>query len=406
MSMVTPPSLLLDSSEGSWNTIHYDLVNITDSNVSSDSYNQDFLASTTYRDPSYYSRNYRIIGTFFQGIIFSVGVLGNIMVVIVVRKTRSMRTPTNCYLVSLSIADLMVLTASVPNEILSYFLLGDEWIWGRVGCALFIFLQYLGINVSSLSITAFTVERYIAICHPMRAQMVCTVSRAKKIIVGVWAFACLYCSPWLFLTKIKPIFYMGHTKKESCTFALSREQYLGYFFADLVLFYIFPLVLSCVLYGLIARILFTNEISKNPGRGNGSSEESKKSTKNTNARVQVIKMLAVVVAVFATLWMPYRVLLVYNSFAKRRYMELWFLMFCKTMIYINSAINPILYNAMSIKFRCAFKRMLSCPKLDLRIPYPYRSVAGSSRPNVANRTPTTTKSPTTKGETFQLHQLE
>lgn len=38
---------------------------------------------------------------------------------------------------------------------------------------------------------------------------------------------------------------------------------------------------------------------------------------------QVVKMLAVVVAVFATLWLPYRALLVYNSFAENLYMELW-----------------------------------------------------------------------------------
>lgn len=77
-----------------------------------------------YLDPSYYSLNYRIVGTVFQGIVFIVGVLGNIMVVIVVWQTRSMHTPTNCYLVSLSVADFMVLIASVPNEILAYFLLG------------------------------------------------------------------------------------------------------------------------------------------------------------------------------------------------------------------------------------------------------------------------------------------
>lgn len=56
----------------------------------------------------------------------------------------------------------MVLLSAVPNEILSYYVLGEQWIWGRVGCALFIFFQYLGINASSLSITAFTIERYIA----------------------------------------------------------------------------------------------------------------------------------------------------------------------------------------------------------------------------------------------------
>ncbi|XP_076355137.1 thyrotropin-releasing hormone receptor-like [Tachypleus tridentatus] len=310
-------------------------------------------------EPSYYPVYYRIIGTTFQGLIFLIGVLGNIMVVIVVTKTRSMLTPTNCYLVSLSLADLMVLMASVPNEVLSYYLLGDEWIWGRAGCIIFIFLQYLGINASSLSITAFTVERYIAICHPMKAQLVCTVNRAKKIIIGVWLFACLYCSPWLFLTKTVPIYYKGYENMETCTFALSREHYLGYFFADLVLFYIFPLLLSCVLYGLIARILFTSEIPRNVAKGSSLPKDSRKNS-NTSARVQVVKMLAVVVAVFATLWLPYRTLVVYNSFAKERYMEPWFLMFCKTMIFINSAINPILYNAMSVKFRRAFKRTLSC----------------------------------------------
>ncbi|GIY03895.1 thyrotropin-releasing hormone receptor [Caerostris darwini] len=83
------------------------------------------------------------------------------------------------------------------------------------------------------------------------------------------------------------------------------------------------------------------------------------------SKLMVVKMLVVVVALFATLWFPYRFLVVYNSFATHRYMELWFFKFCKTMIFINSAINPILYNAMSNKFRKAFKRLLSCGKPDI-----------------------------------------
>ncbi|KAG0415690.1 hypothetical protein HPB47_007148 [Ixodes persulcatus] len=242
----------------------------------------------TYQDPTYYSVNYRIIGTIFQGIIFGVGVLGNIMVVIVVMRTRSMHTPTNCYLVSLSVADFMVLVASVPNEIISYYVLGDEWIWGRAGCALFIFLQYLGINASSLSITAFTVERYIAICLPMKAQTVCTVKRAKKIILGVWLFACSYCSPWLALTTTEAVYYKGHENIETCTFALSRHHYRSYFFADIILFYVVPLLLSCVLYGLMARVLFQSNFS---AKANGT--DSKKSASNSSSRVQRYSQLLV-----------------------------------------------------------------------------------------------------------------
>lgn len=94
--------------------------------------------------PSFYSQNYRIVGTFFQGLILLVGVLGNLLVVLVVYRTRSMHSPTNCYLVSLAAADCVVLVASVPNEILSYYVVGNQWIWGPVGCAIFIFLQNLG----------------------------------------------------------------------------------------------------------------------------------------------------------------------------------------------------------------------------------------------------------------------
>jgi thyrotropin-releasing hormone receptor len=66
-----------------------------------------------------------------------------------------------------------------------------------------IYLQYLGIDASALSLTAFTVERYIAICHPMKAKSICTISRAKKIIVACWTFAVLYCSPWFLLTTTR-----------------------------------------------------------------------------------------------------------------------------------------------------------------------------------------------------------
>ncbi|GFY48199.1 hypothetical protein TNIN_431851 [Trichonephila inaurata madagascariensis] len=62
-------------------------------------------------------------------------------------------------------------------------------------------------------------------------------------------------------------------------------------------------------------------------------------------------MLAVVVAVF-TLGPPAGRK---NSFP---HTPQWagFLMFCKTMIFINSAINPILYNVMSIKGFVLLKR--------------------------------------------------
>ena len=67
----------------------------------------------------------------------------------------------------------------------------------------FVLFQYLAIDASALSLTAFTIERYIAICHPIKSKSICTISRAKKIIITCWIFAIIYCSPWFFLTDLK-----------------------------------------------------------------------------------------------------------------------------------------------------------------------------------------------------------
>ncbi|XP_024082534.1 thyrotropin-releasing hormone receptor-like, partial [Cimex lectularius] len=227
-------------------------MNLSDSNFSD--------CESDLSDPDFFSYRYRAIGTFFQGIIFVVGVLGNAMVVLVVSRVRALHSPTNCYLVSLAIADSVVLVASVPNEILSYYLVGNQWVWGDVGCSLFIFCQNLGINASSLSLVAFTVERYIAICHPMTAHKMCTTGRAKKITLAVWLTATVYCSPWLALTVTRPLKYRGYPDARECVFRWPRNQYLIVFFTDLVMFYVIPLVLSCILYCLISLTIVNRKV--------------------------------------------------------------------------------------------------------------------------------------------------
>lgn len=192
-------------------------------------------------------------------IICGVGIAGNIMVVLVVLRTKHMMTPTNCYLVSLAIADLVVLLAAgLPNisEVV------DSWIYGYAGCLCITYLQYLGINVSSCSITAFTIERYIAICHSIKAQFICTVSRAKRIISFVWIFTSLYCMMWLFLVDTNKTVYANGVLV-SCGYRVSRNLYMPIYFLDLSLFYVLPLIVAVVLYGLIARILSMSPLSTN-----------------------------------------------------------------------------------------------------------------------------------------------
>lgn len=208
-----------------------------------------------------YTVEYKVISVFLVSLICGVGIVGNVMVILVVLTTKHMRTPTNCYLVSLAAADLMVLTAAgLPNITDALY---GQWVYGYVGCLGITYFQYLGINASSCSITAFTVERYIAICHPIKAQFICTISRAKKIIMLVWALTSVYCVMWLFLSDTKKLVY-DNVVLLSCAYKVSRNHYLPIYFTDFAVFYVLPLMLATVLYGLIARILFLNPLPSDP----------------------------------------------------------------------------------------------------------------------------------------------
>ncbi|XP_020639047.3 thyrotropin-releasing hormone receptor [Pogona vitticeps] len=329
---------------------------------------------------------YQVVTISLVLIICGLGIVGNIMVVLVVIRTKHMRTPTNCYLVSLAVADLMVLVAAgLPNITESVY---GSWVYGYIGCLCITYLQYLGINASSCSITAFTVERYIAICHPIKAQFLCTFSRAKKIIIFVWAFTSIYCMLWFFLLDLNTVIYKD-TTTVACGYKVSRSYYSPIYMMDFGIFYVMPMILATVLYGLIARILFLNPISSDPKENSkpwknnsASLDKTKVANKGINSAVasrrQVTKMLAVVVILFALLWMPYRTLVVINSFLSHPFQENWFLLFCRICIYLNSAINPVIYNLMSQKFRAAFKKLCKCQQKQLEKPTSYSVVLNYS----------------------------
>ena len=115
------------------------------------------------RDPLYTA----IPMTLLYVLILVTGVIGNLVTCVVIARNRYMHTATNYYLFSLAISDLLLLILGLPQEI--------QQIWRRYPyafseafCILRGFSSEASTNSSVLTITAFTVERYVAICHPLR----------------------------------------------------------------------------------------------------------------------------------------------------------------------------------------------------------------------------------------------
>jgi len=64
------------------------------------------------------------------------------------------------------------------------------WRFGQPYCLFKTFLTEMTTTASVLTISAFTVERYLAICHPLRAQSNYNLERAIRVIVLIWLAAC------------------------------------------------------------------------------------------------------------------------------------------------------------------------------------------------------------------------
>lgn len=97
-----------------------------------------------------------------------------------------MKTATNIYIFNLALADTLVLL-TLPfqgTDILLGF-----WPFGNTLCKTVIAIDYYNMFTSTFTLTAMSVDRYVAICHPIRALDVRTSSKAQAVNVAIWALA-------------------------------------------------------------------------------------------------------------------------------------------------------------------------------------------------------------------------
>ncbi|XP_027205887.2 uncharacterized protein LOC113799396 isoform X2 [Dermatophagoides pteronyssinus] len=127
-------------------------------------------------------------------LILVTGVIGNVLTCVVIARNRYMHTATNYYLFSLAISDLLLLVLGLPQEIYQIWY-RYPYIFGEAFCILRGFSSEASTNSSVLTITAFTMERYIAICHPLRAHTMSKLSRAIKLIIIIWLLGFLCAAP-------------------------------------------------------------------------------------------------------------------------------------------------------------------------------------------------------------------
>ncbi|XP_072394156.1 pyrokinin-1 receptor-like [Diabrotica undecimpunctata] len=308
--------------------------------------------------------------TIIYVIVFVMGVLGNISTCIVIGKNKSMQTATNYYLFSLACSDMLLLVSGLPPEMYRIWS-PDNYIFGQAFCMIQGMAAETSANATVLTITAFTVERYVAICHPFLAHAWSKPSRAIKYIIVIWIVALGLAIPQAIQFGVVDEEQNGNIVR-LCTM---KNPFFDHAFeiSTFVIFFV-PMSLISILYILIGIQLrrSTNIGSSRPKSTNtsGAQEEfgRKSNNRNTAAQKRVVKMLVAVVAAFFICWAPFhaqRLLAVYLSTASIETQEMFsdfylYLMYVSGLLYfISTTVNPVLYHIMSKKFRTAFKDTFS-----------------------------------------------
>ena len=293
------------------------------------------------------------INSVLTNIIVILGLIGNSLTIIILTR-RAMRSSTNIYLSALAVWDIVVLICTA-------LLIGldlPEFVWYR-HCVYAYVVSYaypLALIAQTATIwltVSFTVERYIAVCHPLKAARMCTIKRAKVVIYGVSIGATLYNMPRWF--EYKAIQYDNPELGNLSITIVSQTSFVQNPWYTQIYFSWLYVPIMCIIPLATLSILNTCLVM--------AVRRSQKQRKDMNVRQSrennVTIMLASVVVVFILCQVP---ALVYNlAYAiDREYVEnesfgYGVLSVMRNyLVTFNSAINFLLYCALGQKFRRIF----------------------------------------------------
>uniref|UniRef100_A0A9L0JFH4 Olfactory receptor n=1 Tax=Equus asinus TaxID=9793 RepID=A0A9L0JFH4_EQUAS len=112
-------------------------------------------------------------------LVYLLSLLGNVALLLIVKRDRKLHEPMYLFLSMLSVADLMLTSSTLP-KILSIFWFNDREIYFEA-CLTQMYLIHSLSTMESGFILAMAFDRYVAICHPLRHSTLLT----PAVIVGL-----------------------------------------------------------------------------------------------------------------------------------------------------------------------------------------------------------------------------
>ena len=273
-----------------------------------------------------------------------VGLAGNTLLIYIVWRKPGARNVTSFLFVNMAVADLLIVVFQMPFNIASLYVYGSLFLQ-VFHCRFLYYVIRVSFLASIFSLTVMAFDRYFAVVHPFRRSIWFRKPKIITPIIWISSMASMSIIP----VAIK---YQGR-----CYLEISLLlPFCAIFF---VVGFLLPFVVISVLYIQVARKLWLHEVpvDHNVSGSQRDLEIPKK---------KIIRMLIIVVVVFAVCWLPIHVYQMHAglALALRGFWESWdpyvLVYICYWLSQANSAINPWLYIGLNGKMKAAFKNLIRC----------------------------------------------
>uniref|UniRef100_A0A8D0C9Z4 Histamine H3 receptor n=1 Tax=Salvator merianae TaxID=96440 RepID=A0A8D0C9Z4_SALMN len=289
-------------------------------------------------------------------------IVGNALVMLAFAVDSSLRTQNNYFLLNLAISDFLVGAFCIPLYV--PYELTKKWTFGRSICKLWLVIDYLLCTASAFNIVLISYDRFLSVTRAVayRAHQGDTRQALFKMVM-VWVSAFLLYGPAIITWEY--IFGRRVLKDNDCQADFNQNWYFLITASTIEFFTPF-----------ISSQSFVEEIEMSPqtklsvkccqeDHGDApclhapkwdAEEENAKDSAN-----KVAKSLAIIVGIFGLCWAPYTLLMIIRAACHDTCIPDPLYKVSFWLLWINSAINPILYPLCHYSFRRAFVKLL-CPK--------------------------------------------
>ncbi|XP_049626780.1 vasopressin V1b receptor [Suncus etruscus] len=260
------------------------------------------------------------IGVLTTVLVLALG--GNVTVLLTVGQRRGKRSRMHLFVLHLALTDLGVALFQVLPQLLwdiTYRFQGPDLL-----CRTVKYLQGLSMFASTYMLLAMTLDRYLAVCHPLRSLQQPS-QFTFPLIAAPWLLAAILSLPQVFIFSLREVIQGSGVLDCWADFRFSWGPRAYITWATMVIF-VLPVAILTACYSLICHEIWKNlkvktRASRAEGRGWRTWEQSPRSATTaaprglpsrvssistiSRAKIRTVKMTFVIVLAYIACWAPF-----------------------------------------------------------------------------------------------------